>query len=222
MKYLFVMAHPDDEADVGGTIFKLAKNGNEVAVAILVGKVQARRNLSDTLAQEENASMRILGVSKVYHADFPNIRMNTTPHLNMVQFIEKCIDDWQAQAIVTHHLSDVNIDHSLTSTASIAACRLFQRKPDVPRLKLFLMCETASATEWALDSAKNRFTPNYYVEIEKDGLVIKAKAHEVYKGVMRPFPHPQSYEVYEGLAAYRGSQSGCQYAEAFQCVFRSE
>ena len=222
MKYLFVMAHPDDEADVGGTIFKLTKNNDEVAVAILVGKVQARRNLSATLAQEEKKSMKLLGVKKVYHADFPNIKMNVVPHLEMVQFIENCIEDWRAEAIVTHHSADVNIDHALTSIATLAACRLFQRKIGLPHLKLVLMCETASATEWALDSSKNRFRPNYYVEIEKEGLAVKAKAHEAYKGVMRPFPHPQSHEVYEGLAAYRGSQSGCQYAEAYQCVFRSE
>ena len=132
------MAHPDDEADVGGTIFKLAKNGNEIAVAILVGKVQARRNLSATLTQEEQLSMNLLGVKKVYHADFPNIKTNVVPHLELVQFIESCIEDWQAEAIVTHHSADVNIDHALTSTASIAACRLFQRKTGIPQLQTCL------------------------------------------------------------------------------------
>ena len=39
---------------------------------------------------------------------------------------------------------------------------------------------------------------------------------------MRPFPHPRSAHVLEGLAAYRGGQSGCNYAEAFQVVFRRE
>ncbi len=222
MRYLFVMAHPDDEADVGGTIYKLGQKGHKVAVAILVGKVAARRNLSSKLEQEETASMNHLGVKKVYHADFPNIKMNTTPHLELVQFIEGCIEDWGAEAIVTHHTADVNIDHSVTGTAAVAACRLFQRKAGVPRLKLMLMSETASATEWALDSAKNRFMPNYFVEIGEDGLEAKVQSHAVYAGVMRPYPHPESEEVYRGLAAYRGTQAGLKYAEAFECVFRSE
>ena len=216
------MAHPDDEADVGGTIFKLGMNGNEVAVAILVSKAAARRNLSPKLDVEEQYSMNLLGVKKLYQADFPNIKMNTTPHLELVQFIESCIEDWGAEAIVTHHTADVNIDHALAGTASIAACRLFQRKLGVPRLRLVLMSETACATEWALDSAKNSFEPNYFVEIGEEGLEIKMKAITNYAGLSRKYPHPNSRETYEGLAAYRGAQSGCNYAEAFQCVFRSE
>lgn len=222
MNYLFVLAHPDDEADVGGTIYKLGQQGHEVAVAILVGKAAARRNLSSKLELEEAASMNLLRVKNVYLADFPNIKMNTTPHLELVQFIESCIEDWGAKAIVTHHTADVNIDHSVTSTAAIAACRLFQRKAGVPRLRLMLMAETVCATEWALNSANNRFTPNYFVEIDEDGLEKKVEAHAVYEGVMRPYPHPESREVYEGLAAYRGVQAGLKYAEAFECVFRSE
>ena len=92
----------------------------------------------------------------------------------------------------------------------------------MPKLRLLLIAETAYATEWALDSAKNRFTPNYFVEIGEEGLEKKKEAHAVYEGVMRPYPHPESREVYEGLAAYRGAQAGLKYAEAFECVFRSE
>lgn len=116
----------------------------------------------------------------------------------------------------------MNIDHSVTGTAAIAACRLFQRKTGVPKLRLMLMSETACATEWALDSAKNRFIPNYFVEIGEDGFETKMQAFSFYVGVSRPYPHPNSIETYEGLAAYRGAQAGVKYAEAFQCVFRSE
>ena len=222
MRYLFVMAHPDDEADVGGTIWKLSQQGNEVAVAITVGKAAARRNLSDTLSQEEADSMKTLGACKTFHADFPNIRMNTRPHIEVVDFIQNCIEAWEAEAIVTHHTADVNIDHAETARAVISACRSLKNNENVPRLRLFLMCETAGATEWALNSSMNCFVPNYYVEIDQGGLERKLRAHEAYKGVMRSYPHPQSREVYEGLAAYRGSQCGCNYAEAFQCVFQSE
>ena len=222
MRWLFILAHPDDEADAGGTIYKLTESGHEVAVAIIVGKVAARRNLSHRLDDEEHRSMELLGVKQVYHADLPNIKMNTVPHLDLVQFIEHCIADWRAEAIVTHHTADVNIDHAETGKAAIAACRLYQRTSGMPKLRLLLMCETANATEWALDSSLNRFAPNYFVEISSDGLNKKIEAHAAYQGVMRPFPHPQSAEVYRGLAAYRGAQAGLDYAEAFECVFKSE
>lgn len=223
MNYLFVVAHPDDESDAaGGTIYKLIKEGNNVAVAIMVSQAAARRNLSKTLSSDEEEAMTILGVKKVYHADFPNIKMNTVPHLELVQFIESCIDDWKADAIVTHHPTDTNNDHVMTSYAAQAACRLFQRREGVPALKLFMYMETPSSTEWSIDSSSNRFTPNYYVEVGEKGIEIKIKALQAYKGVMRPYPHPRSVEAYEGLAAYRGGQAGVRYAEAFECVFISQ
>lgn len=222
MNYLFVVAHPDDESDAaGGTIHKLIQEGHNVAVAIMVAQAAARRDLSDTLTDDEAEAMKILGVEKVYHADFPNIKMNTVPHLELVQFIESCIEDWKADAIITHHPSDTNNDHVMTSYAAQAACRLFQRRAGIPNLKLFMYMETPSATEWSLDSSDNRFTPNYFVEIGKEGVDIKIKALNAYKGVMRPYPHPRSNEAYEGLAAYRGCTAGVKYAEAFEVVFES-
>lgn len=222
MNYLFVVAHPDDESDAAaGTIHKLISEGNKVAVAIMVSQAEARRDLSSTLAADEKRAMEILGVKKIYHANFPNIKMNTIPHLELVQFIESCIDDCQAEAIVTHHPSDTNNDHAMTSYAAQAACRLFQRKVVPYKLKLFMYMETPSATEWSLDVPANRFIPNYFVEIGKEGLAIKIKAIEAYKGVIRSYPHPRSKEAYEGLAAYRGCQAGLNYAEAFEIVFET-
>ena len=223
MNFLVVVAHPDDETlGAGATIHKLINDGNKVAVAIMVGKAAARANLSATLSDDEAKAMKILGVEKVYTADFPNIKMNTVPHLELVQFIEKCIADWQADAIITHHPSDTNIDHQETSNAVNAACRLFQRTDGVPRLRELLFMEVPSSTEWSLNSAENRFSPNLFVEIGEAGVKVKLEALAAYQGVMRPFPHPRSEKAIEGLAAYRGVQAGCDYAEAFESVFRTE
>ncbi|MBQ6361523.1 MAG: PIG-L family deacetylase [Lachnospiraceae bacterium] len=220
MNYLVVVAHPDDEVlGAGATIHKLAKDGDKVAVSIMSGHAAARANISETLNEDESEAMSILGVKKVYHADFPNIKMNTVPHLELVQFIESCIADWQADAIITHHPSDTNIDHQETGRAVNAACRLFQRTQGVPKLKALLYMEVLSSTEWNLNTSVNAFRANYYVEIGKDGVEKKIDALKAYAGVMRPFPHPRSEEVIEGLAAFRGGQSGRAYAEAFECVF---
>ncbi len=220
MRYLVVVAHPDDEVlGVGATIKKLVSEGNEVAVSIMVGKAAARANISDSLQSETDHVLELLGVKKKYMADFPNIQMNTVPHLQLVQFVEKCIEDFSAEAIITHHPSDTNNDHVMTSQAVQAACRLFQRKEGVPALKEVMFMEVLSSTEWALDSS-NRFVPNCYMEIGKCGVDEKIKLLELYKGVMRPYPHPRSAEAIIGLAAYRGAQAGCDYAEAFECVFR--
>ena len=90
MNYLIVVAHPDDEVlGAGATIHKLIQNGNEVAVAIMANHAAARTNISETLASDEEKAFKIIGVTKSYAADFPNIKMNTVPHLDLVQFVEK-------------------------------------------------------------------------------------------------------------------------------------
>lgn len=222
MNYLIVVAHPDDEVlGAGATIHKFVNNGHRVAVVIMSGHAAARTNLSETLLEDEAKAMSILGVEKVYHADFPNIKMNTVPHLELVKFIESCIEDWEANAIITHHPSDVNIDHCETSKAANAACRLFQRKDGVPILQEFMYMEVLSSTEWSLNNAENRFIPDTFVEVGTKGLEIKLKALSAYSGVMRSYPHPRSEKAITGLAAYRGAQAGCNYAEAFECVFRT-
>ena len=223
INFFIFVANPDDEVlGAGATIFKLIMQGNKVAVAIMSGHAAARNNRSATLSEDEEKAMSIMGVEKVYHADFPNIKMNTVPHLELVQYIEQCIEDWQAEVIFTHHPSDTNIDHQETSRAAVAACRLFQRKEGIPQLRELSYMEVPSSTEWSLNSAENRFTPNKFVEIGKSGVEKKLEALSAYTGVMRPYPHPRSVEALTGLAASRGAQAGCAYAEAFESVFRSE
>jgi LmbE family N-acetylglucosaminyl deacetylase len=222
MKYLVVVAHPDDEVlGAGATMYKLIREGNEVAVATMANHAAARANISDTLADDQKKAMEIIGVEKLYAADFPNIKMNTVPHLEMVKFVEGCMENFGAEAVITHHPSDTNIDHFETSRAVQAAVRLFQRKDGIPALKELLYIEVPSSTEWSVDSSSNRFEPNTFVEIGSEGVQKKVEALSAYKGVMRDYPHPRSKEALEGLAAYRGSQAGCNYAESFECVFRS-
>ena len=223
MNYLVVVAHPDDEVlGAGATIHKLIQDGHKVAIVTMANHAAARANISETLASDQKEAFNLIGVSKSYAADFPNIKMNTVPHLDLVQFIEKCIEAFGADAIITHHPSDTNNDHVVTSYAVQAACRLFQRKPNVPVLKELLYMEVPSSTEWSFDSSANRFTPNYFVEIGKDGVELKLKALKAYKGVMRPYPHPRSEEAITGLAVFRGAQAGMNYAEAFECVYKRQ
>ncbi|MEG0988588.1 MAG: hypothetical protein RSG54_07650 [Clostridium sp.] len=80
--------------------------------------------------------------------------------------------------------------------------------------------ETSAAIEWSLNSSMKRFHPNVFVEIGKEGLVIKQKAMEAYKNIIREYPHSSNPKTYEGLAAYRGAQAGCSYAEAFECIYK--
>ena len=222
MSYLIVVAHPDDEVlGAGATIHKLTKQGQEVNVCVLCGQAQARAGLSHQLNAEMHECLRMLGVNRVFIGDFPNIKMNTSAHLDLVQFIEKSILETGADHVITHHPSDLNNDHHQTSVACQAAVRMFQRRTDVPRLKELLYMEVSSSTEWALNTSVSDFRPNTFVEVGKEGVEQKLRALSCYQGVMRPYPHPRSEEAITGLAAFRGSQAGLCYAEAFESAFRT-
>lgn len=223
LSYLVVVAHPDDEVlGAGATILKLSQAGYEVNVCILSGEVEARndRPTLDKLNQDINQAVNILGVNKVIKGPFPNIAFNTVKHLELVQFIEKAIIETNAEVVFTHHPVDLNNDHYQTSIACQAAVRLFQRRSDVKPIKELLFMEVPSATEWALNTSARQFAPNVFVEVGEERIDKKIEALSAYQGVMRDYPHSRSKEALKGLAAFRGSQAGMRYAEAFESVFR--
>ena len=223
MKYLLVVAHPDDEIlGAGASIKKWTRNGDAVDVCIMCTEAKARafRPEDEELSDDTNTSNKYLGVSRIYKGTFPNIEMNNVPHLELVQFIESAIMESGPDVVITHHPADTNNDHLQTSMACQEAIRLFQRRPEIRPIQEFWYMEVPSCTEWALNTAFNRFQPNTFVEVGKEGVDAKLKALSMYRGVMRPYPHSRSYEAIEGFAAYRGCQGGCNYAEAFEVVLR--
>jgi LmbE family N-acetylglucosaminyl deacetylase len=223
MNYLIVVAHPDDEVlGAGATMFKLTSEGNKVDVCILSGHVEARKGRPelDDLNYDVQSSLDVLGVKNTFKGKFPNIKFNNVNHLELVQFIEQTIVDSEVDVVITHHPADTNNDHFHTSIATQAAIRLFQRNPEVKPIKELLFMEVPSATEWSVNKAMNTFNPNLFIEVGKDAIEKKVYALSMYRGVMRPYPHPRSDEYIKGLAIYRGGQSGTYYAEAFESVFR--
>lgn len=223
MKYLIVVAHPDDEAlGCGASMKKWSSEGNIVDVCIMCTEAKARsfRPESNELDDDMNASIKFLGVNMKYEGTFPNIEMNTVPHLKLVQFIETAIKESEPDIVITHHPADTNNDHLQTSMACQEAIRLFQRRPEVKLIKEFWYMEVPSCTEWKINNGMNSFRPNTYVEVGKENAEAKCKALAMYRGVMRPYPHPRSDEYIKGLAAVRGSEWGCNYAEAFETVLR--
>ena len=106
MKYLIVVAHPDDETlGAGASMWKWSHSGDTVDVCIMCTEAKARafRPEDNELENDTYASNKFLGVNKLYEGTFPNIEMNTVPHLPLVQFIEKAILESEPDVIITHH-----------------------------------------------------------------------------------------------------------------------
>lgn len=220
---LVVVAHPDDEIlGFGGTGAKLVEEGETVQPIILCGNVdeRTRRPTNIELNSDILKANRLLGFTEPILGGFPNIRMNTVDHIDIVQFIEKQIIDFSPLRIFTHHPSDLNDDHVQISRACVAAARLFQRRSAVSRLQSLSYMEILSATDWSFPINGSGFEPNTYIDVT-DHIESKIKALGCYRDVMRNAPHPRSEKVMRGHAVYRGGQSGFLYAESFQTVFQT-
>jgi LmbE family N-acetylglucosaminyl deacetylase len=221
---LIIVSHPDDEVlGFGGTGAKLVRFGEIVQPIILCGDVRERslRPKSIDLDNDMIDANKTLGFNIPVVGQFPNIRMNTVDHLDVVRFIEDQIINFQPNRIFTHHLSDLNDDHNQPTKACLAASRLFQRRTDVQPLESLYYMEILSSTDWSFPSLSNAFSPDTFSDITET-IGLKLLALSKYKNVMRPAPHPRSEHVLRGHAAYRGGQSGYQYAEAFQTAFRRD
>jgi len=223
MNVLIVVAHPDDEVlGCGGTAWRYVQAGIPVRACILCGKAGARRHRpgdEDLLADTLRAS-RILGLGEPILGDFPNIRLNMVPHLELVQFIEAAIRASGADTLFTHHPGDLNNDHNHVSLACQAASRLPMRVKDLPPMKALYYMELLSATDWSLEPRTGAFHADTFVHIGADGLERKLEALRAYRDVLRPFPHSRSEEVIRSLAICRGAQSHVAFGEAFQCAMR--
>lgn len=219
---LIIVAHPDDEIlGFGATGAKLVDQGESVQPVILCGNVDIRykRPTDDELHADMLAANSHLGFKEPVLGSFPNIRMNTVPHVEIVQFIEAQIEKFQPDRIFTHHPGDLNDDHRQISNACLAAARLFQRRADVKPIDMLAFMEIQSATDWGYEPVGTSFRPNFYVEVG-DYLDRKIESLECYRNVMRDYPHPRSAEALRGVAAYRGGQAGQSYSEAFEIVLK--
>lgn len=219
---LIVVAHPDDEIlGFGGTGANLVKQGEMVQPIILCGDVQARSNRPDTdsLYNNINNANKHLGFNKPILGHFPNIKMNTVPHIDIVKFIEEQILKFEPNKIFTHHPSDLNDDHVHTAMSCLPAARLFQRRLDVKPIDAIYFMEILSSTDWSFPTNKKNFEPDTFTDITET-LELKLQALSMYENVVKTAPHPRSIEVLTGHASSRGGQCGYRFAEAFQVAFK--
>jgi len=208
---LIVAAHPDDEVlGCGGTISKFSDE-----VGIHVGFLTPGGNFALNEVRDQITSVRsVLG----YHEDVfigfdgsVDNKLDTGPLLDVVQVVEGMIERVGPSIILTHSISELNIDHQIAHRAVVTATR-----PPCCGVKLVLAFGVPEANMFDFD---NQFRPNLFISLTGNDVDRKVKALEgAYASKVRPHPYPRNRESIMDIAKYYGYHAGVEYAEAFELI----
>jgi len=225
-RILVVAAHPDDEMlGCGASIAKWTAQGHQVSIAILGEGATSRYStrqagLAATGPEEVSdlqrcarAAAKVVGVTDVSFHGLPDNRFDSLPLLDVVKEVERRVAELSPERVVTHHGSDLNVDHRAAYHAVLTATR---PKPGHP-VKEVLAFEVASSTEWGFQTIEPVFRGNHFEDVTTT-LAKKLAALAQYPSEMCAFPHPRSAEAVSAIARRWGSVVGCEAAEAFQLV----
>lgn len=214
MRYMFVVAHPDDEVlGAGAYIHKLINNGHEVSVIILNADYEKTRK---EMFNDIEKSHDVLGVTNRSLFSYKNMEFYNEDHRDMVETIEEEIRLFKPDFLFTHYEKDLHSDHRITSMVTQQAARLWQRHSSGHKIKALYFFEVLSSTNWS----GYEFRPDTYVEVSEEDMEAKIEALKVYHNVVRPAPHPRSEECVKALAVLRGASIGYIHAEAFKTCWR--
>ncbi len=221
MRVLVIAAHPDDEVyGMGGTIAKLAVQGHEVHVLIVsegcTAQYAGREDLSAIVEQKHTEAIvanAALGVKQVHFGTFPDMRLDTVPHVELNRLIEDTVDQVQPETVFTHFYGDVNLDHQMVYRSTLVAVR-----PTAGQCVKEVYCYyVPSSTEWSPQLAQTAFLTNMMVDItgfeER-----KERALLAYQTEIRQYPHPRSAQYVRETDRARGLQWGLGSSEGFMLL----
>lgn len=211
---LVIAAHPDDELlGCGGTVALHAKAGDAVT-AVIACEGESLRYGPGGVGQRDHMerAAKVLGVQSVRHMGLPDQRLDTMTLLQVIQPLEKIVQEVQPRVVYCHHGGDINRDHQLLFEASLVAVR-----PVHAFIEAVFAFDTASSTEWGYP---RRFAPDTWVDITTT-LEQKIAAMACYESEVRPYPHPRSLEALRHRACAWGNQHCLEAAEVFMTVHRT-
>lgn len=218
-KILVIAAHPDDEVlGLGGSIAKFADMGKEVHLLIVTDGSSAQYRGSSQLEEifqkkkkETENCAKILGIRSISYGGLPDMRLDTVPHIEINDVIERVIERVQPDTVFTHFWGDVNVDHQCVYHSTMVAVR-----PLASQVVKKVYCYSVpSSTEWSPSLTQTMFMPNTFVDISGKYAQLKYDALACYETELREYPHPRSVEHIEKQDNAEGLKMGMETAEKF-------
>ena len=213
MNILVIAAHPDDEIlGMGGTIYKLTKEGHKIHLCIVTDGKCDTCGLKDRHEIRKKSAVKaakFLGINNIHFLDFPDMMLDVTPQIKINRKLEELIKKIKPEIVYTVPDNDFHKDHQ-----KVLECTLVVTRPHSSNVKSVYMYEMSEST-------KIGFNPNVYVNIEKE-FSYKIKAFKMYTTEQQKFPFPRSLKGIESLAIQRGIESGLKKAESFRLIRKIE
>jgi LmbE family N-acetylglucosaminyl deacetylase len=202
---LAIGAHFDDiELGCGGTVARHVSQGDNVIMLVLTNSAYYNYDgvaiRTEEVAKKEGLeAAKILGVKNLISI---GLETKTLQYgFELIEIINKVIDDNNIDLIYTHWDKDVHQDHSAIGRATLNAGR---------HVKSILMYRS----NWYHTTTE--FRGNYYVDIS-DFIDIKISAVKAHENEYKKFGQGWvDFFVNENSNA--GKKIGCEYAEAFEIV----
>ncbi len=205
---LVLAPHPDDEVlGMGATIKKLSKRNSVNLCVITEGATAQYSDKKMIKVRRESCikSGKILGISNFEFLDFPDMKLDTIPILEINKNIEKIIKKYKPKVVYTITDTDMNKDHQIVHESTLIVTR-----PHSSGVKEVISYEIPG-------QKLKFFSPTLYENIDKE-IRFKIKAFQCYKSEIMKFPHPRSVEAVRNLSIQRGIESSLNNAEAFEII----
>ena len=193
---LAVGAHPDDiELGCAATLVLHKLKGDKVSLLVLT---RGEASGSPVVRADEcRKSLEIIGADNLFFGDLEDTQI--ADGRKTIDVIENIVRDIKPDIIYAPTYKDTHQDHRNAGHATMSACR---------RCKIILLYEGAST--------QRDFTPQVFVDVTET-FRTKLKMTRVFGSQVNGHGvYTNAVKAIEGLAKFRGYQSGVNYAEAFE------
>lgn len=209
-KILVVAVHPDDETlGCGGTLLKHKANGDKIHWLICT-TLNKNNSYYKKREKEINKVSKLYNFNSIHQLQFETTKVDQYSMSDLIKNISGVINKVRPNIIYLPFKEDVHTDHKKLFEASYSCTKSFRYS----FIKKIYMMETLSETDFAPSFKKDSFTPNTFVDISRY-ITKKIKIMKVYKSEIKKHPFPRSEKNIRALATFRGSTSGCKFAESF-------
>ena len=214
-KILVIAPHPDDESLGCGGILSKFKNKKIYWTIITKLKSNNKKYSIKLINQKEKEVDKVkkkLGIKKLFRLNFEAASLNKGNLSKLIDNLSVILNKIKPDTIFAPYLHDAHSDHYFSTYALNHILKSF-RYNFVERCYLY---ETLSETNFNFGKIK-KFSPNVYFDISKQ-INSKLNLIKIYKSEISKHPFPRSLKSVKSLALLRGSESGFDYAEAFQLI----